>query len=79
MEFDPNRFTKGVLKTCQHQQSFIPFSFGPQNCIGQNFSFIEEVVVASVLSHFQLSISPSCKHCPKKNLFTNQNLMYNSL
>jgi len=69
MEFDPSKFAKGVLKACQHQQSFIPFSFGPQNCIGQNFSLIEsKVVVASVLSPFQLSISPSWRHCPE-NIF----------
>jgi len=65
MEFDPNRFAKGVSKACRHQQSFIPFSFGPRNCLGQNFSLMEsKVVVASVLSRFQLSVSPSYKHCP---------------
>jgi len=65
MEFDPNRFAKGVSKGCQHQQSFIPFSFGPQNYFGQKISLMESiVVVASVLSCFQLSISPSYKHCP---------------
>jgi cytochrome P450 len=65
MEFDPNRFAKGVSKACQHQQSFIPFSFGPRNCLGQYFSLMEsKVVVATVLSRFQLSISPSYKHCP---------------
>jgi len=69
MKFDPSRFAKGVSKACQHQQSFIPFSFGPQNCISQNITLIEsKVVVASVLSCFQLSISPSCRHCPE-NIF----------
>jgi cytokinin trans-hydroxylase/PHYB activation tagged suppressor 1 len=65
MEFDPNRFVKGVSKACQHQQSFMPFAFGPWNCLGQNFSLMEsKVVIASVLSRFQLSVSPSYKHCP---------------
>jgi cytochrome P450 len=69
MEFDPNRFAKGVSKAYQHQQSFIPFSFGPRNCLGQNFSLMEsKVVIASVLSRFRLSVSPSYKHCPV-NLF----------
>ncbi|CAM6066140.1 unnamed protein product [Sphagnum tenellum] len=69
MEFDPNRFTNGVSKACQHQQSFIPFSGGPRYCLGQNFSLMEsKVVVASVLSRFKLSVSPSYKHCPE-NLF----------
>ncbi len=65
MEFDPNRFANGVSKACQHQQSFIPFAFGPRNCLGQNFSLLEsKVVIATVLSRFQLSVSPSYKHCP---------------
>jgi len=29
MEFNPNRFAKGVSKACQDPQGFIPFSFGP--------------------------------------------------
>jgi cytokinin trans-hydroxylase/PHYB activation tagged suppressor 1 len=62
MEFDPNRFAKGLSKACQHQQNFLPFSFGPQNCLRQNFSLMEsKFVVVSVLSHFQLLVSPSYK------------------
>jgi cytokinin trans-hydroxylase/PHYB activation tagged suppressor 1 len=57
MEFDPNRFAKGVSKACQHQQSFIPFSFGPQKCLGQNFSLMESKVVGVLVcchaSNFQ--------------------------
>jgi len=37
-EFDPNRFAKGVSKTCQHQQSFIPFSFGLRIALAKTFS-----------------------------------------
>lgn len=66
MEFDPNRFATGVSKACQHQQSFIPFSFGPRNCLGQNFALMEsKVVIASVLSRFQLLVSPNYIHHPQ--------------
>jgi len=65
MEFNPNKFAKGVSKACQHQQSFLPFSFGLRNCLCQNFSLMEsKFVVASVLSHFQLLVSSSYKQCP---------------
>ncbi len=53
MEFDPNRFAKGLSKAFQHQQSFIPFAFGPRNCLGQNFSLMEsKVVIVPMLSCF---------------------------
>jgi cytochrome P450 len=65
MEFNPCRFLEGVSKACQHPQSFMPFAFGPQYCPGQNFAIMEStVVVATVLTRFQLSVSPNYKHCP---------------
>ncbi len=65
LQFNPNRFANGVSKACQHPQAFIPFSFGPCYCIGQHFGMMEsKIVVASVLLHFQLSVSPNYKHCP---------------
>jgi cytochrome P450 len=74
MEFDPNRFAKGVSKACQHQQNFLPFSFGPQNCLRQNFSLMEsKFVVVNVLSHFQLLVSPSYKQCPHNPFFHSPN------
>jgi cytochrome P450 len=66
LEFNPNRFIEGVSQACQHPQGFLPFSFGPRYCIGQNFANMElKIVVAMVLSQFQLSVSPNYKHCPR--------------
>jgi cytochrome P450 len=66
MEFNPNRLAKGVSKACQDPQGFIPFSFGPWYCIGQNLAMLEsKLIVAKVLSRFQLLISPNYIHNPQ--------------
>ncbi len=66
MEFNPNRFAKGVSKACQDPQGFIPFSFGPRYCIGQNLAMLQsKLIVAKVLSRFQLSVSPNYIHNPQ--------------
>ncbi|CAM6048164.1 unnamed protein product [Sphagnum compactum] len=66
MEFNPNRFSKGVSKACQDPQGFIPFSFGPRYCIGQNLAMLQsKLIVAKVLSRFQLSVSPNYIHNPQ--------------
>jgi cytochrome P450 len=64
--FNPQIFAEGVSQACKHPQGFLPFSFGPRYCIGQNFANMElKIVLAMVLSQFQLSISPNYKHCPR--------------
>jgi cytochrome P450 len=56
---------EGALKASKHPQEFIPFSTRPHYCIKQNFAIMEvKIVVAMVLSHFQLSISPNYEHSP---------------
>ncbi|CAM6004554.1 unnamed protein product [Sphagnum balticum] len=66
MEFNPNRFAKGVSKACQDPQGFIPFSFGPRYCIGQNLVMLQsKLKVAKVLSCFQLLVSPNYIHNPQ--------------
>ncbi|CAM6025816.1 unnamed protein product [Sphagnum balticum] len=60
------RFAKDVSKACQDPQGFIPFSFGPRYCIGQNLAVLQsKLIVAKVLSRFQLSVSPNYIHNPQ--------------
>jgi cytochrome P450 len=66
MEFNPNRFAKAVSKACQDPQGFIPFSFGLRYCIGQNLAMLQsKLIVAKVLSRFQLLVSPNYIHNPQ--------------
>jgi PHYB activation tagged suppressor 1 len=56
---------EGVLKASKHPKGFIPFSTRPHYCIKQKFAIMEvKIVMAMVLSHFQLSICPNYEHSP---------------
>nr|QWX38537.1 secologanin synthase 2 [Ophiorrhiza pumila] len=52
MEFNPMRFANGVAEATKNQVAFIPFSWGPRVCLGQNFALLQAKLGASRMIDF---------------------------
>ncbi|CAG8732773.1 4235_t:CDS:10 [Cetraspora pellucida] len=63
-DFVPEKFMNQETK-----KSWIPFSNGHRNCIGQNFSMMEQIVViAMMLLNFEMSLPPESQNLEKMPL-----------
>lgn len=57
MAFNPDRFLPERMKT-MNTASFIPFSFGPRNCIGSKYAMMAvKVAIITVLRRFKVKTS----------------------
>lgn len=56
--FDPERFTPEA-RASRPRLAYLPFSYGPRNCIGEHFAWMEAVLIlAGLLQRFQFRLAP---------------------
>ncbi|XP_071785223.1 cytochrome P450 3A13-like [Asterias amurensis] len=60
-KFDPERFSperKPLIQAC----TYVPFGFGPRNCIGMRFALLEaKMALVRVLQNYRLDVCPETK------------------
>ncbi|XP_043723687.1 cytochrome P450 734A1-like [Telopea speciosissima] len=64
-EFNPGRFSEGVVRAANHPMAFIPFGHGDRTCIGQNLAMLQaKLAISSILQRFSFRLAPSYQHAP---------------
>ncbi|KAL4586428.1 hypothetical protein LXL04_011064 [Taraxacum kok-saghyz] len=64
--FNPDRFEGGIANATKNTPaSFLPFGFGPRNCVGLNFALVEaKIALVMILQRFKFKLSPNYVHAP---------------
>ncbi len=58
LRFDPDRFT-AETRAARPRYTYLPFSHGPRNCVGEHFAWMEGVLLLStLLQRFQFRLLP---------------------
>lgn len=64
-QFKPERFLGERSTEKQNPFTYIPFSAGPRNCIGQKFAFYEiKSIVSKILRNFELVLTQESETYP---------------
>lgn len=64
-QFIPERFSAERSNEKQSPFTYIPFSAGPRNCIGQKFAMYEiKSIVSKILRNFELILTEDSKSFP---------------
>lgn len=64
-KFKPERFLGERTMEKQNSFTYIPFSAGPRNCIGQKFAFYEiKSIVSKILRNFEIVLTNECEKYP---------------
>lgn len=63
--FKPERFSGERSMEKQNSFTYIPFSAGPRNCIGQKFAFYEiKSIVSKILRNFEIVLTQESETYP---------------
>lgn len=63
--FKPERFSGERSMEKQNSYTYIPFSAGPRNCIGQKFAFYEiKSIVSKILRNFEIVLTQESETYP---------------
>ncbi|PWA74044.1 cytochrome P450 [Artemisia annua] len=64
--FKPDRFSEGIAKaTNNNPGAFLPFGYGPRNCVGSSFAINEaKIALSMILQRYRFTPSPSYVHAP---------------
>lgn len=64
-EFIPERYLESQTAQTQNPYTYIPFSAGPRNCIGQKFAVLEiKSIVSKLLRHYTLKLAKDSEKEP---------------
>lgn len=64
-KFKPERFLDEQIMQNKNPFTYLPFSSGPRNCIGQKFAMYEmKCIISKILRNFEISLTKDCEVDP---------------